>query len=261
MRPFTCKECKRTFSRQDSLARHEKLHLRTDGTKYAISPSASTPLMSLPALPTPEHSVDTTYTNPSGSSAASIQGWNLNNPSVVDDASFIDMSQNADLDFQLIWPDSEELFQSLMAVDTASHIPLGTLPMSSNFDNVTPRDLFEQNRSATEAIPSGGGHQAVHGVSKMISALVRNLCLSYQLFSLIREIVIQRHCRSRGVIRDLSLPRRMSTYVLRALYTHIPNSTQADICLSRLYASSLVECHCNRYVFRSSSNRVRKVRY
>lgn len=89
---------------------------------------------------------------------------------MVDDASFVDIQQNGDLDFQLIWPDSEKLFQSLMSADTSSHVPLGTLPLPSSFDDfgIGPLD----NHSGAEAIPIGGGHQAVHGVSKMISNLV-----------------------------------------------------------------------------------------
>lgn len=184
VRPFTCKECKRSFSRQDSLARHEKLHLRRDSTKYAAaSPSVATPRTGVPALPTPEHSVGTSYTNPSIDSGASNHGW-IPDHQTVADVNFMDMSQNADLDFQLIWPDSEELFQSLMSVDSASQIPLGTLPLPSNFDHAPHgSDQYEHHRSATEAIPSGGGHQAVHDVSRMITNLVRGVIfLENQVF-------------------------------------------------------------------------------
>lgn len=176
VRPFICKECKRSFSRQDSLARHEKLHLRRDSSKYAPSPSISTPIgVAAPALPTPDYSVDTSYINTSAApSTDSGHSW-FGQP-MVDDASFVDIQQNGDLDFQLIWPDSEKLFQSLMSADTSSHVPLGTLPLPSSFDDfgIGPSD----HHSGAEAIPIGGGHQAVHGVSKMISNLVSQVYIT-----------------------------------------------------------------------------------
>lgn len=168
VRPFTCKECRRSFSRQDSLARHEKLHLRRDSTKPALSPAAPTPVGSVgsigsvapPTLPTPEHSID-----------SSCAEW-LGQPQPQVQDVFMDMPPNQELDFQLIWPDSEDLFQSLMSAEAAPYMPLGTLPVSSEFDPANLRDSFDLGGSGSGAIPTGRGHQAVHGVSKMIANLV-----------------------------------------------------------------------------------------
>ncbi len=88
--------------------------------------------------------------------------------------------QTSDLDFDLIWPDSEDLFQSLMSTEVANQwqIPLGTIPFSAS-PAASAADLsfgspscFDQRPASIGAIPSGGNHQAVQDVSTMISNLV-----------------------------------------------------------------------------------------
>ncbi|KAG9626900.1 C2H2 type zinc finger domain protein, partial [Aureobasidium melanogenum] len=175
VRPFTCKECNRAFSRQDSLARHEKLHLRRESMKCASpATSAYTPAKShaLQHLLAADDEIDTrNYVPPSD--PGTTQTWQ--EPSYRVEPDMMDMNC-ADLDFQLIWPDSEELFQSIMSTDTTSHMPVGTLPFPQGLEQFTPTSLdsptsFDDRGSAIKAIPNGGGHQAVHGVSKMISNL------------------------------------------------------------------------------------------
>lgn len=116
----------------------------------------------------------------------------------------IDMHCATDLDFQLIWPDSEELFQSIMSTDTTSHIPVGTLPFPQGIDRFTPTSLdsptsVDDRGSAIKAIPNGGGHQAVYGVSKMISNLV-SLVDRIKVVPADTLPVVKHHCRSRGYI-------------------------------------------------------------
>ncbi|THY78493.1 C2H2 type zinc finger domain protein [Aureobasidium pullulans] len=176
VRPFTCKECNRAFSRQDSLARHEKLHLRRESMK-CTSPAASTytpaKTHALQHLLATDEELDTrSYVPPSDHGTS--QTWNEQSYQVESD--MMDMHCATDLDFQLIWPDSEELFQSIMSSETTTQMPVGTLPFPQGLDQFTPTSLdsptsFDDRGSAIKAIPNGGGHQAVHGVSKMISNL------------------------------------------------------------------------------------------
>lgn len=109
------------------------------------------------------------------------QTWNEQSYQV--ESAMMDMHCATDLDFQLIWPDSEELFQSIMSSETTTQMPVGTLPFPQGLDQFTPTSLdsptsFDDRGSAIKAIPNGGGHQAVHGVSKMISNLVRAAVVS-----------------------------------------------------------------------------------
>ena len=69
----------------------------------------------------------------------------------------------SDLDFALIWPDSEDLFQSLMSSDTADQwqMPLGTLPFPPvvqdiNGMNFGPPVSFNDRSSSVGGNPFRG---------------------------------------------------------------------------------------------------------
>ncbi|ETI25656.1 hypothetical protein G647_02430 [Cladophialophora carrionii CBS 160.54] len=76
-----------------------------------------------------------------------------------------------DLDFELIWPDSEDLWQTLMSTDANNpwQKSLDT-PCSSYMTLDTPRS-FEERSLPRGAPPSGVNHQAVQDVSKMVSSV------------------------------------------------------------------------------------------
>ncbi len=83
-----------------------------------------------------------------------------------------------DFDFELIWPDSEDLLQTLLSTDGATQLqmPLGTLPFSATPSSVdttfdTPSS-FDVRPSSIGAIPFGANQQAVQDVSKMVSNVV-----------------------------------------------------------------------------------------
>lgn len=85
----------------------------------------------------------------------------------------------SDLDLNLIWPDSETLFQSIMSADTADQwqIPLGTLPFPPVVQDVTglafgSPNSFDDRSASIGTIPSGGGHQAVRDVTEMVTSSV-----------------------------------------------------------------------------------------
>jgi hypothetical protein len=114
------------------------------------------------------------------------------------------MLQAPEIGFDLIWPDSEALFQTIMSMDTANQwqMPLGTLPFlpgvqqagsdscENNSNKFKSPDSFDDRGPAISAIPSGGSHRAVHDVSKMVSNLVSlqmpgvSRCITHNMDSL-----------------------------------------------------------------------------
>lgn len=86
---------------------------------------------------------------------------------------------SADLDFDLMWPDSEDLFETLMATETTNQwqMPLTTLPISSKSlytsnNAFTSPNAFREQEPSIGQIPSGESHKAVHNVSNMVTTLV-----------------------------------------------------------------------------------------
>jgi hypothetical protein len=83
---------------------------------------------------------------------------------------------SAELDFDLVWPDSEDLFETLMSSEPANQwqVPLGSLPISTlaNSASFGPASSSFDKGPSIGAIPSGESHQAVHCVSEMVTALV-----------------------------------------------------------------------------------------
>lgn len=85
----------------------------------------------------------------------------------------------SELDFTLVWPDSESLFQSLMSSDTTDQwqMPLGTLPFPPIVQDVNGMNFgspnsFDDRSSSVGALPTGGGHQAVQDVTEMVTSSV-----------------------------------------------------------------------------------------
>lgn len=84
-----------------------------------------------------------------------------------------------ELDFDLMWPDAEDLFETLLATEASNswQMPLTTLPMSSG-PMYSSNYMFEQQGafgdkpSPVSPVPSGESHKAVHNVSEMVSSLV-----------------------------------------------------------------------------------------
>ncbi|KAF9886616.1 hypothetical protein FE257_011256 [Aspergillus nanangensis] len=88
-----------------------------------------------------------------------------------------DQNSGSDLDFALIWPDSENLFQSLMASDTTDQwqMPLGALPFPPVVQDVNTISFgsphsFDDRSSSIGTIPSGGSHEAVRDVTEMVTS-------------------------------------------------------------------------------------------
>ncbi|KFZ11995.1 hypothetical protein V502_07302 [Pseudogymnoascus sp. VKM F-4520 (FW-2644)] len=109
-----------------------------------------------------------------------------------------DMLQAPEIGCDLIWPDSETLFQTIMSMDTANQwqMPLGTLPFlpgvqpagsdicDNQSNNFKSPDSFDDRGPAISAIPSGGSHRAVHDVSKMVSNLSSSVTAAIEATSI-----------------------------------------------------------------------------
>lgn len=162
-----------------------------------------------------------------------------------------DTHQAADLDFSLVWPDSEDLFQTLMSSEGANEwqmpiMPLGAFPPppatpeSSNNHFESP-NFFGDRSSSIGNIPSGGSHQAVRDVTDMVTSSVRPQFVESLLVSLTKTntlfLVFQRNCCDKIDIYHFCFPRPMSAHVFRALYPRISDFTSGNLCLPGLYAS------------------------
>lgn len=172
-KPYVCKECRRPFARQDALTRHEKLHQRDTSAKHGPPLSSVPPSASLGSMT----SWDTSSPSTAGpaSTSATSHSWEDSQPTHSSSMQNV----TADLDFALIWPDSESLFQSLMSSDTTDQwqMPLGTLPFPPVVQDINTMNFgspssFDDRTSSVGAIPSGEGHQAVRDVTEMINSSV-----------------------------------------------------------------------------------------
>ncbi|EAA65739.1 hypothetical protein AN0333.2 [Aspergillus nidulans FGSC A4] len=171
-KPFVCKECRRPFARQDALTRHEKLHTRAAATKQAQAQQS----LQVPQVT----SLDTLTWDAARSPAeAGVSTSATDQPWMASDAHQASGLQGvaSDLDFALIWPDSENLFQSIMSSDSPDQwqIPLGSLPIPPVVQDVSGMNFgspnsFDDRASSIGTIPSGGSHQAVRDVSDMVTS-------------------------------------------------------------------------------------------
>jgi hypothetical protein len=88
------------------------------------------------------------------------------------------MAASTDLNFELIWPDSEDLFQTIMSTE----LMIATRPSNNgefSFDSplaidpaLSTSSPFSDQVESVQTIPSGSNQRAVQDVSKMISSLV-----------------------------------------------------------------------------------------
>jgi hypothetical protein len=177
-RPFACKVCHRAFARQDSLMRHKRLHLRQSNLKNSSSvlPAGSSPNTpeSLDIDDLSDHSriqqqfhnplTSSSYLSPSSSTTATTPPPNIIIPPF-------------DPNFNLIWPDSENLFQTIFSADltTPQSLHVGTLTYE-NLSTLAPPNAYPHSLASPaesiEPIPMGSNQRAVQDVSKMISTLV-----------------------------------------------------------------------------------------
>ncbi|KAL2853032.1 C2H2 type zinc finger domain protein [Aspergillus pseudodeflectus] len=171
-KPFVCKECRRPFARQDALTRHEKLHSRAAATKQTQS-QQSLPVSRVASFDTLPWDAPRAPAEDVVTACPPGQTWEA---SGTHQASGLQATAS-DLDFALIWPDSENLFQSIMSSDTSDQwqIPLGALPVPPVVQDISGMNFgspnsFDDRASSIGTIPSGGSHQAVRDVSDMVTS-------------------------------------------------------------------------------------------
>lgn len=168
-----------------------------------------------------------------------------------------DMLQAPDIGSDLIWPDSETLFQTIMSMDTANQwqMPLGTLPFlpgvqqagsdicDNQSNNFKSPDSFDDRGPAISAIPSGGSHRAVHDVSKMVSNLVCPRISPAPFLISNKRLVFKCNSGNRSYFYHFCFPRRMSPYVFRPFHPNVPCLAPCNICIPREYAAIIAQCY------------------
>ncbi|KAH6694843.1 hypothetical protein BKA61DRAFT_637435 [Leptodontidium sp. MPI-SDFR-AT-0119] len=190
VRPYKCKECQRLFARQDSLARHEKLHTK-DANDYP-SPSSThsikRPSSSLSISTSPnefrEASSQTFQSQPTPSHVSTFGDATPIMPS----STLPHMPLSADLDFDLMWPDSEDLFETLMAPDPTNPWQIPQInthfsPAQSVFNFGTPTSIIDK-ASPMSSVCSGESHRAVHNVSEMVTNLSASVTAAIEASSI-----------------------------------------------------------------------------
>ncbi|KAL1968705.1 hypothetical protein VTN77DRAFT_1531 [Rasamsonia byssochlamydoides] len=169
-------------------ARHGKLHTRRDSTKYA-SPSSVSSIEQQAAteIPPPAPSSASTWDCGSQMQQSAVttstagQSWVESQSSSSTNNRHVGLQTTTpatELDLALIWPDSEELFHSIMSSEAVEQwqVPLGTLPFPPIVDQTSTTNLdspstFGDRSSSVGTIPSGKGHQAVRDVTEMVTSL------------------------------------------------------------------------------------------
>ena len=136
-------------------------------------------LAAKPATPESIHNSDTGEDNSPSLAGDPTLDQGHNDQDVAAATTIQNMTPLSDLDFDLIWPDSEDLFQTIMSSDVSNQwrLPLGTLSFppefySSRNVSIGSPSSFDDRPPSIGVIPSGGNHQAVHDVSETIVSLV-----------------------------------------------------------------------------------------
>jgi len=146
------------------LIRHERLHARTENARFTSLPSG---LAAKPATPESLHNSDTGDNNSPSLACGSTLDQGHNDQDVAAATNIQKMTPLSDLDFELIWPDSEDLFQTIMSsnVSNQRQLPLGTLSflpesyLSRNTSTGSPSS-FNDRPPSIGVVPSGGNYQA-----------------------------------------------------------------------------------------------------
>jgi len=148
------------------MLRHERLHTRAESTRYASSQAGS---VTGPITPESMQRVDVNGDSDSTPFAGTTGQEQVITERQTANSGLQLSAPTADLDFELIWPDSEDLFQTIMSPNAFSFPSESTLMMDHSLG--TPCS-FDDRAPSIDAIPSGANHRAVRDVSRMIASWV-----------------------------------------------------------------------------------------
>ena len=171
--------------------------MRASNTKPVAQPTTplSSQTASIDSLPSWD---DTSHASTAGPND-SVPAWNTPQPSLHSGI----QHAAADIDFSLIWPDSESLFQSIMSTGTTDQwqMPLGTLPFPPVVQDVSTISFgspnsFDDRSSSIGTIPSGGSHQAVRDVTEMVTSSVSFLGVTVYNAGIVADTMIVFQCDS-----------------------------------------------------------------
>ncbi|KAF2664153.1 hypothetical protein BT63DRAFT_483601 [Microthyrium microscopicum] len=170
-KPFSCSICGRAFSRQDSLARHKGLHQRQ---RPGRAPSKSSQERTTRERDLPQPSV---AQNPLNKQIRSTPSATTDFNSISSEGGNIGLNRTPIPDPQLMWPDLEHLYQSVISYDTPTQPQPELDPLQ--FPTTEPGHFgvaLHGFHSSAGILDQNGGlitqqrPQAVHYVSRMVSA-------------------------------------------------------------------------------------------
>lgn len=180
-KPFLCTICQKRFSRGDVLNRHVKGHrgpARAPGDDVLQVQAESTSTSTLDVAPSTLASIGHSV-SPITRDACNAHG--VTNPGHIPIQSVIQpdghFSQDQ-LSSSLLWPDSAELYESLVSAEGMSWVqgipgltpaPEGILGPESNRENISANHTVEDGLAAAE-----DGHRAVHAINGLLTKTVRS---------------------------------------------------------------------------------------
>jgi hypothetical protein len=157
--------------------RHERLHTRSSG-RHSTSASIQSQHEPQPITPESLNSIDEAH------DLSADRGTHANNGAHNEEQRHEEVPVPtpdliSDLNFELIWPDSEDLFQTIMATEfpnvqvgaysfESPSTPIALDPSLASLPN--PNSRVES--ISVQTIPTGGNQRAVDDVSRMISTMV-----------------------------------------------------------------------------------------
>ncbi|ESZ95895.1 hypothetical protein SBOR_3708 [Sclerotinia borealis F-4128] len=214
--------------------RHEKLHTRRESNypNYHSPPLSSISQLSIPPVILP--AIDTTLQVEMPRIQQGImEDRGGAGHSMIGNTPF----STADIDFELIWPDSEDLFETLMSSDPTNswQIPIGTLPIPITTRSHINNGCFgipgpSHEKGSIGSIPSSTVTAAVEATS--LTSVFLDECLHMFFVRFIPTFTVLH--RSTFVFRECTQPLLLNAMAIGSLYLGPKDSVTKGEALWRL---------------------------